>query len=684
MDKGSDDRVLVAAGALAVAAVVFGFWGYRRLLVGEPLLDIAYAAVQLLVLSPQSGPPGSTTPWQLHIGRWAGVAAVGLSVGLVLARLGRSRVAHLRARWARRHRVVIGNSSVARALAHGQAASTEARSLLHPVVLVSDGFPIEGAGKGVAVVPLGSDARLRRVLRGAERVVIAVDDDSDAMTMFGRVERLLSPPAAPDRTEPAIHLVLKSSEVARVILAERAMGTNGANEVSAAAVPEIVASWITDPTHFPPVVGHRTEHIVVIGRGRFAEAMLVASTVPWERPGVRSAVDVFTDDLTGWPELVSNLASEWRIVDLCTGSLAPASVVGKMVESCGDADRTVVYLAGLPDADGVALGHHLAANVPHGRVVTLVDRTPFRDLVPTVIASGTTWHAVSVEEILSDPKAVGGGVGALLGSALLAHIELWRVLDPSPSTEALIERLLGAEPGGRAQGARTLARSILAALDAAGVHCVPRLTAASPAELGLDVIQSLVAALADRCGAAGADLALRARLTALVARLPRILAAARLELHPSVPPSIQLGPAALDCLARSIHDRYVAAQTELGHPTSSTAAKLPWEELEAARQESNRDQARWLAAALSAVGYRLVLAGDPSATPLVLTADQIEVLASLEHERWCEHTLATGNGDHPSLVPYAELAEAVKELDRLPVRSYADHLAGCGLAVAQW
>jgi hypothetical protein len=61
------------------------------------------------------------------------------------------------------------------------------------------------------------------------------------------------------------------------------------------------------------------------------------------------------------------------------------------------------------------------------------------------------------------------------------------------------------------------------------------------------------------------------------------------------------------------------------------------------------------------------------------SADEVELMAELEHDRWLAERLfegwtqAPGPKDperrtHPDIVPYDELADEVKELDRMVVR----------------
>lgn len=131
----------------------------------------------------------------------------------------------------------------------------------------------------------------------------------------------------------------------------------------------------------------------------------------------------------------------------------------------------------------------------------------------------------------------------------------------------------------------------------------------------------------------------------------------------------------LDEWARWLHDAYrakddAACALEPGRPRSS--ANVPWEALPETFRRANRDSARHFGAKLRATGRRLVPAG--AALEAAFTPDELERLAEMEHERWMADRVRDGWSQgsprdnarkvHPDLVPYGQLPERVKQLDR--------------------
>ena len=131
----------------------------------------------------------------------------------------------------------------------------------------------------------------------------------------------------------------------------------------------------------------------------------------------------------------------------------------------------------------------------------------------------------------------------------------------------------------------------------------------------------------------------------------------------------------LDEWARWLHEAYrakddAACALEPGRPRSS--ANVPWESLPETFRRANRESARHFGAKLRAAGRRLVPVG--TAPEAVFTPVELEQLAEMEHERWMADRLRDGwvcgslrdnaRKVHPDLVPYGQLSEPVKQLDR--------------------
>jgi RyR domain len=102
-------------------------------------------------------------------------------------------------------------------------------------------------------------------------------------------------------------------------------------------------------------------------------------------------------------------------------------------------------------------------------------------------------------------------------------------------------------------------------------------------------------------------------------------------------------------------------------------------------KESNREQATDLSRKLEAIGCDIAPMTDWDAEPPAFTADEIELLARMEHDRWRKERETAGwrlaaarsedRKESPYLVPYEDLPPDVKEIDRATVRALPAYLA---------
>jgi hypothetical protein len=147
-----------------------------------------------------------------------------------------------------------------------------------------------------------------------------------------------------------------------------------------------------------------------------------------------------------------------------------------------------------------------------------------------------------------------------------------------------------------------------------------------------------------------------------------------------------------ETLARALHDVYVGEQTAAGHDRDDNPLVAPWEELSPEMKESNRRAADHIRVELAAAGYTIAPLDDWDADLFQFSADEVETMAALEHERWIEERKAAGwqyaagprdleGKTSPYLVPWGELPEEVKDYDRATVRRLPALLAEVGLQV---
>ncbi|MES2174147.1 MAG: RyR domain-containing protein [Pseudomonadota bacterium] len=140
-----------------------------------------------------------------------------------------------------------------------------------------------------------------------------------------------------------------------------------------------------------------------------------------------------------------------------------------------------------------------------------------------------------------------------------------------------------------------------------------------------------------------------------------------------------------DALARSIHDFYLEGRFAEGERIGVRASMQEWEDLPESFRDDNRLVADCYQLKLRDIGARLVEGGGPS---LSLSPDELEELSRAEHDRWMAAKLVQGwthgavRDDarrlHPDIVPYDNLSEAIKDLDREQVRIMARLLSASG------
>ena len=159
--------------------------------------------------------------------------------------------------------------------------------------------------------------------------------------------------------------------------------------------------------------------------------------------------------------------------------------------------------------------------------------------------------------------------------------------------------------------------------------------------------------------------------------------------------SIQDGcemPDELDRLPRALHNVYLAKAKQDGRTPGQDLAMRDWDDLNSVFKDSNRQQADHIPVKLRAVKCVALPAAEvPGGEAFAFTDDEVECLARMEHARWCaERFLAgwsRGPSDKarlisPSLVPYDQLEEKIKDYDREAVRNIPKVLwqfAGQGL-----
>lgn len=127
-----------------------------------------------------------------------------------------------------------------------------------------------------------------------------------------------------------------------------------------------------------------------------------------------------------------------------------------------------------------------------------------------------------------------------------------------------------------------------------------------------------------------------------------------------------------EVLARALHQDYLHQASKEQNPSA-----VPWDDLPLDLKESNRRQADHIATKLDAVRCHLVPLTALEGDAFAFTPAEVEQLAEMEHERWVAERRAQGwtrgprdpiQKTNPNLVPWAELDEPAREMNRSSVR----------------
>ncbi|MGF7234760.1 MAG: RyR domain-containing protein [Frankia sp.] len=145
-------------------------------------------------------------------------------------------------------------------------------------------------------------------------------------------------------------------------------------------------------------------------------------------------------------------------------------------------------------------------------------------------------------------------------------------------------------------------------------------------------------------------------------------------------------------VARTIHENYLRDRLAEGRAPGSEPALRSWDDLPEHLRDANRAQADGYATHLAALGYTIAAGVDGTPPPqLVLRSDDLERMAEAEHERWMEHKVAQGyrygarrvedgpRRSHPWIVAWRDLPEAIRDLDRQPLRRIVRTLSAANL-----
>lgn len=145
-----------------------------------------------------------------------------------------------------------------------------------------------------------------------------------------------------------------------------------------------------------------------------------------------------------------------------------------------------------------------------------------------------------------------------------------------------------------------------------------------------------------------------------------------------------------ETLARQIHQEYVAKQQDKGVTEEENPSLVSWDKLPETLQESNRNQAKNIIDKIEHIGCDIAILMDWREPLFEFTSEEMEGLSRIEHDRWVEDRIKLGwrqgpkdvaNKVSPYLIPYDDLTEEIKDLDRDTIRNIPLLLAKTGFSI---
>ncbi|MFC1597532.1 RyR domain-containing protein, partial [Planctomycetota bacterium] len=148
-----------------------------------------------------------------------------------------------------------------------------------------------------------------------------------------------------------------------------------------------------------------------------------------------------------------------------------------------------------------------------------------------------------------------------------------------------------------------------------------------------------------------------------------------------------LDPTDRENLAKQTHEDY---RREKKHEVQHDAAMADWNHLSNDLKNSNFDQVDYLGEQLRAVNMKIRRAAKQPVEPIVLSNEQVDCMAEIEHGRWTVERLLAGwtlgprnheNKTSPYLVSWQDLPDHAKKRDLEPVRRIPGKLAELGYEI---
>ncbi|WP_405106788.1 RyR domain-containing protein [Micromonospora sp. NBC_01405] len=271
----------VVFGVIGLGAFILGYVGFERLLESRPdtahnPYDVFYYDLQLFVLGAEPFQDAGPYPWQLQVARFAAPLFTLLAVAEASRLLLAAESRRLRARRARNHVLVCGDSQFAHMLADRLFADGE-----RVVVVRSVPFgPLEyRLRRYLGVI---GDPASPAVLRGAglsraHTVYVCSEDDDRNHAIANTASRLIQ-----DRRQPPrLYVLVHDSEMCLSLQARR-LGAIGFNRLRLDYFHvDDVAARALHRHHPLPRPSGRPARVLIAGTGSFRRTLLVETARHW-------------------------------------------------------------------------------------------------------------------------------------------------------------------------------------------------------------------------------------------------------------------------------------------------------------------------------------------------------------------------------------------------------------------
>lgn len=712
-------------GGLALAAFVLGLVGFeqRSDLLGEPhsLRDSIYRSVQLFVL--ESGGVAGEVPWTLEVARLLAPLVFAYTAARALMALFRDQIRLLILRFLPGHVIVCGLGDKGLS-----AVRSLSRANRRVVVIERDAESdyVQSARELGALVLIGDaqDAELLRragVARASHLVALCGADSTNAEIAVRVMRRTGDRRGDPlgclvHIVDPELCLLLRTEELT---MASEVPITLEFFNVFEKGARILLDSEATSPFEHPGADG---PHLVVVGLGRFGASVVLQAGRRWVRggPGQSGRLRITLTGRDATEKRALLCARHPFLEEVCN----PEDCLDLDVESADfneatflTRDTSAVYVC--IDDDRLAVSAAL----------TLRRRLAVLD-VPVAIRLA---HATGLGSLLGRGSAVSGDFETLHPFGLLDEALGPDVLDGI--YERMAREIHGIWEGKRISrgdwtalpdlhkaSSRAQAGHTGAKLRAIECGLIPlaeseRLPFSfTPAEIELlamlehDRWCDWTHARGYRYGESRLD---RSELTRrffpwLKGRHPHLQPWDRLDEEvkevdrefvrqlPDVLAKVDQQIVRLDeNLPRAVHAAYSKDRAKDGETPGFNPSPGAWEELSDTLRNANRDQAAHLRIKLRTIGCDLApeSGGGGVGETFEFTAAESELLAELEHQRWVGQRLTDGwqygpatdvdRKVSPHLVPWSELDEGVKDLDRDLIRHLPEIAAAAGFEIVR-